>query len=153
ILLLGLGLRCAAACGLQYQLDHRWHREYLIEGDASGYWALAQNISAGQPYEIYDPPRHALRMPGFPALLAVSIRVFGDHKFPARLLLACLCSTAIGLNFFLGRELKDEQTGLIAAAFTAVSPVFVAFTPVLLSESVFAVALLGCLYCGVRLAK
>ncbi len=153
ILLLGLGLRCAAACGLQYQLDHRWHREYLIEGDASGYWELAKNIATGQPYAIYTPPRKALRMPGFPALLALSIRLFGDHKLPARLLLACVCSAGISLNFLLGRELKNEQVGLIAAAFTAISPVFIAFTPVLLSESSFAVALLGCLYCGVRLAK
>ena len=153
ILLLGLGLRCVAACGLQYQLDHRWHREFLIEGDASGYWELARSIANGEPYAIYTPPRKVLRMPGFPALLALSIRLFGDHKLPARLLLACLCSAGIYLNFLLGRELKSERAGLIAAAFTAISPVFVAFTPVLLSESSFAVALLGCLYCGVRVVK
>ncbi|MEO1978940.1 MAG: hypothetical protein ABGZ24_00305, partial [Fuerstiella sp.] len=45
-------------------------RPFLIDGDAIGYWELAEKIAAGEDYVVYD--RHVLRMPGFPLLLAAS---------------------------------------------------------------------------------
>ncbi|MCA9029326.1 MAG: glycosyltransferase family 39 protein, partial [Planctomycetaceae bacterium] len=148
ILLLGLILRVATAWTLQYQLDQRWQREFLILGDANGYWELGEKLAAGDEYRIYEPPRYALRMPGFPTLLAISINVFGNSKSAARIFMAVLCSLAPILCYFLGSKLRDERTGLIAALLTAISPVFIAFSPVLLCESVFSVALLGTLLPG-----
>lgn len=148
LILIGLALRLLAAGLLQFQLDHRWHREFLILGDANGYWELGEKLSRGETFGIYEPPRYALRMPGFPALIAVSIRLFGDSKFAARLFLAAFCTSAVWLNFQLGRTLKDDRTGVIAAGLTAISPVFIAFSPVLLCESAFAVALLWTLWLG-----
>jgi 4-amino-4-deoxy-L-arabinose transferase-like glycosyltransferase len=137
----GLCLRLGAACGLQYLLDQVWQREFLILGDANGYWELAERLAAGKDFAIYDPPRYVLRMPGFPGLLACSIQCFGPSKFAARLWLAALCALATYANYVLGSRLRDEQTGVIAAWLTAVSPVFVAFSPVVLSESTFATML------------
>lgn len=142
LIALGLGLRLVAAYGLQTLLDDRWHREFLILGDASGYWELGERLARGDEYRLHDPPRFALRTPGFPVVLALSIKLFGNNKFAARLLLSVLCTAAIGINFRLGQRLHSDCAGLIAAGLTAISPVFVAFSPVLLCESAFAVSLL-----------
>ena len=53
-------------------------RTFLIEGDANGYWELAQHIAAGEDYAIFQPPRRVLRTPGFPLLLAASIKVCSE---------------------------------------------------------------------------
>jgi 4-amino-4-deoxy-L-arabinose transferase-like glycosyltransferase len=151
VLLLALGLRGGAACGLQYLLDHHWQREFLIEGDADGYWRLAQQIATGGDYAVYTPPRYVLRMPGFPAVLAIPVWLFGPSLFAARLMLAGLGTFACWQVFALGRAVWNPQAGLIAAAYVAVSPVLVVFSVDILSETAFAVAMLWSLQCGQRL--
>ena len=125
----------------------------LIPGDADGYWELAQKIVAGKDYSIYSPPRYALRMPGFPVLLAVSQRLFGESTLAARCLLACIGTVACGLTYWLGRELCDHSTGLLAATYTALSPTLVLFSVLLLSETAFAATLLASLIAISRMAR
>ncbi|WP_437204619.1 ArnT family glycosyltransferase [Planctomicrobium sp. SH664] len=151
ILGVGLGLRLLAACGLQYLLETHWHRDFLIPGDAEGYWELGQRIARGEDFSIYSPPRFVLRMPGFPAILALSIRLFGESLFAARLVLALLGASACWLAFLLGRQAFGEKVGVIAAALTAICPVFVMFSVIVLSETSFAVTLLLGLMAGQRL--
>jgi len=153
ILLIALGLRTLAACGLQSLLDHRWHRDFLIAGDAEGYWLLAQQISAGEDYSIYTPPRYALRMPGFPALLAIPVTFFGPKLFAARLFLALIGTLGCWLVFRLGRDLFNARVGLIAAALAAVSPVLIVFSETILSETAFAVTMLWSLLAGHHLFR
>jgi len=153
ILLVALGLRLAAACGLQSLLETRWHRDFLIQGDAEGYWQLAQQIASGGNYAIHNPPRYALRMPGFPALLALPVAFFGPDLFAARLFLAGIGTLGCWLVYRLGTRIFDHQTGLLAAALAAVSPVMVVFTEVILSETAFAVTLLWSLLAGDRLYR
>ena len=69
VLAVALLLRLAAAFGLQAWLDGAG-REYLIPGDAEGYWMLAERIAEGEDYAVYDPPRRVLRMPRQPSSLA-----------------------------------------------------------------------------------
>ncbi|HEX6986148.1 MAG TPA: hypothetical protein VF170_12280, partial [Planctomycetaceae bacterium] len=59
ILAAALLLRLAAAVGVQVYLD-REGRDFLIPGDAEGYWMLAGRIAAGEEYAVYDPPRRVL---------------------------------------------------------------------------------------------
>ena len=80
ILLLALLVRVAAAIAIDQHVTSSG-RSFLIEGDANGYWELGQHIAAGEDYAIHQPPRYVLRTPGFPLLLAASIRVFGDSIF------------------------------------------------------------------------
>jgi 4-amino-4-deoxy-L-arabinose transferase-like glycosyltransferase len=142
ILLVALALRVGAACELQQLLDHRWNRPFLIDGDADGYWRLAQQIANGENYAIYTPPRFVLRMPGFPAVLAVSILAFGPRLFAARLLLAGVGTLACWLTAVLGRRLFDARTGLLAGAATALAPTLIVFSVEPLSETAFAATLL-----------
>lgn len=153
ILTCALLLRVGAACGLQYLLDHRWHRPFLIEGDADGYWRLAQAIANGDDYAVYTPPRYVLRMPGFPLLLAVSISLFGPSLLAARLYLALLGTVACWLVYLLGKQLSGERTGIIACGLSAISPVYIVFGVEILSETAFAATLVLGLIAGERLFR
>ena len=159
ILLGALLLRWASAGVLQDHLDQSPNRDFLIEGDAGGYWELGRRIASGEDYEIHQPPRQVLRMPGFPAVLAFSMKMvewMGGHDLrflAARMLLAGVGTLGCGLVYWLGKELFDETTGLIAAGLTAVMPTMVIFSVVILSETLFAAALLASLLAMSKLAK
>lgn len=153
VLLLAFVLRIAAAVTLQWQLDHVLHRQFLIEGDASGYLLLAERIADGKNYEIYTPPRRVLRMPGFPAFLALVMRAWGGGLLSLRIALCAVGTLACGLTYWLGRDLVGHQTGLVAAAMAAVSPVMTGFTPLILSETLFAACLLASLIALGRLFR
>ena len=144
VLMLALGLRVGAALAVQSYLDNAG-RAFLIPGDASGYWELGQKIANGEAYSAHEPPRRVMRMPGYPAFLALSIKLFGVRLIGVRLLQAVVGTIACWFVFLLGRELIDERTGLVAAALTAVMPTFVGFGALALTETLFAATLLGSL--------
>lgn len=153
LLLCGFVLRAGLAVGLQYRLDHVLHRPFLIEGDANGYWELAEKIAAGEEYAIYDPPRRVLRMPGFPALLAIPIKITGGSLLAARLVLAGVGTAACGLVYWLGKELFDARTGLIASVVTVISPVMAGFSVLVLSETLFTLGMTASLLAIARLVN
>ncbi len=138
-----LALRIVAVIAVQYYLNHVAlpPRQYVIEGDAAGYWHLARCIAQGDSYEIYTPPRYVLRMPGFPLLLAVSMRLFGESLLAARLVLATIGALGCVGVYQLGQRLFDHRIGWIAGGLAAVSPIFVGFSAIELTETVFAVSL------------
>ena len=136
-----LVLRVGAVFAVQHYLDEIAHRKYVIEGDADGYWQLAHHIVKGEPYQIYTPPRAVLRMPGFPLLLAGSIWAFGDSLFAARLVLATIGALGCVGVYWLGYRLVSPRVGLIASGLAAVSPIFVGFSAIELTETAFAVAM------------
>lgn len=152
-LFVALGLRLALALAVQYEVSKTPGRLCLIAGDAEGYWELAGQIAAGKPYSIYDPPRRLLRMPGFPMLLALPRFVFGDSPFAARILLAFVGTLACGLTYWLGHELAGETVGVLAAAYTAVSPPMALFSVLFLSEIPFAAGMLGSLIAAAKLFR
>ncbi len=151
IILAALVLRIGAAFWLQHDLDVNKKRPFLIMGDAQGYWDLGQKIADGKPYELYR--RQVLRMPGYPAFVAGSIRLaealgMSDKAhLVARLLMAGVGTLACGLVALLGRMLFDAPTGTLAAAIAAVAPPLVGFSVILLSETLFAATLLASLWC------
>jgi 4-amino-4-deoxy-L-arabinose transferase-like glycosyltransferase len=148
-----LFVRLWTAFCVQLLVSHTHGRLCLIPGDAEGYWELAGRIAAFQDYSIYDPPRHVLRMPGFPFLLALSRFCFENNPFAVRFVLAFVGTLGCGLVYWLGRELVSETVGLIAAAYTAISPTMVLFSVLFLSETAFAMALLASLVAAAKLAR
>ena len=153
ILLGALAARVGAAIVVQHWVDQTPGRLCLIEGDAAGYWDLARHLSRGEDFAIYDPPRYVERMPGFPLFLAGGMKLFGERPLPIRLMLALVGTTACGLVYLLGRELVDHSTGLMACLLAAISPSFVVFSVLFLSETLFAATLLASLIAFARLAK
>ena len=142
ILALAFVLRVVAAVWVQHYVSQTPGRLCLIAGDAEGYWELGQKLARGENFEIYQPPRQVLRMPGFPAILAISIGLFGDQVGAARIVLALVGTLACGGVYFLGAELFGRSLGLIAAGLAAVSPTCVVCSVMILSETAFALALL-----------
>ncbi len=145
ILLLALVGRLVAAWAVQQKVGDQL---CLIAGDAEGYWELARKMTAGQGFSLYDPPRHVHRMPGFTAVLALSMKLFGESPFAARCLLALIGTAACGAVYLLGRRLFDERIALIACGLTAISPVMTGFSVLLLSETLFALTLTLSLWCA-----
>src|SRR4029077_18208004 len=108
-----LAARLGAAVLVQHMVEKTPGRLCLIAGDAEGYWELARHLARGEDYAIYDPPRVAMRMPGFPLFLYVGIKTFGESVLCMRILLACVGTGACWLVYLLGRELVDHTTGLV----------------------------------------
>ncbi|MCG6157919.1 ArnT family glycosyltransferase [Rubinisphaera margarita] len=150
-LIFGLAViaRLVAAAVLNIALDRIPDRQFLIEGDASGYWILAHKIVDGEDFSLYNPPRYVMRMPGFPAVLAGSIAVFGDNLHAARYLLAILTSLAVFPACWLGFR-HSKWAGYLAGLIVAVMPSFVAFSVTILSECLFAVAIIWNIWAMVR---
>lgn len=153
LIVLGLGLRLGAAVVVEQIVSQTPGRLCLIEGDAEGYWELGRRLARGEAYELYDPPRRILRMPGFPVLIAASQLVFGDRVFPVRCLLAVIGTFGCWGVFLLGRELVNPQVGLLACAGVSLSPPLTAFSPLLLTETSFGTALVFSLLPVVRLCR
>ena len=152
-LFVAFGLRLGLALAVQYEVSKTPGRLCLISGDAEGYWELAGKVAAGEAYSIYDPPRRLLRMPGFPILLAIPRLIFGDTPIAARLLLVLVGTLACGLTYWLGYELAGHAVGLLAAAYTAVSPTMALFSVLFLSETAFAAAMLASLIAAAKLLQ
>ncbi|WP_459554428.1 ArnT family glycosyltransferase [Lacunimicrobium album] len=142
IAIVALTIRVGFGIAIQRQLDSQPGRFDLIEGDASGYWMLAQKIVTGQPYEIYNPPRQVHRMPGFPAILATSIAFFGDKPFPARMLLAVIGTASCMMVYVLTWQLFNTKIAFTAGMWAAISLPLAIFSVVFLSETAFAFAVL-----------
>ncbi len=151
VLLVAFVLRLVAAVAVERVVTAAG-REFLVEGDANGYWELARNLRHGS-YSVYDPPRYAVRMPGFPLLLAFGQLTTGSSRLGVRLELALLGTLTCLLVYLLGREVADEATALVAAAATAVSPVYAGLSVLVLSETAFAAAMLACLWGFARLTR
>lgn len=147
ILMVALVARLLAAVAVQQKVGDQL---CLIAGDAEGYWQLGKSMAAGQPFEFAKPPRQVHRMPGFPAVLALSMTMFGESRLAARVVLAILGTAACGAVYLLGRQLFDERVGLIACGMTAISPVMTGFSVLLLSETVFALTLTLSLWCAAK---
>ena len=138
IFVIALLLRLMAAVAIELQCD-QGGRQFLIEGDANGYWELAGTIVDGTDYEIGN--RHALRMPGFPMLLAMVRATCGDSVFAARVLIAIIGAAGCVFVYFLGVTLIEQRAGWFAGLWAATSPTLVGFTPLILTEAVFATTL------------
>ena len=153
VLLIALLLRLGAAVWIQARIDAQPGRFDLIEGDASGYWELARRLVHGEPYELYTPPRRVLRMPGFPLVIATGMVCLGERPLAIRCLLAVIGTLGCGLIYGMTSSLAGPRAALLAAFAAAVSPTFVVFSVLFLSETAFAVALVASVWSLVTLSR
>lgn len=144
LVILALALRIIAAVLIDGHVASQG-RQFLIEGDANGYWELGQKIAEGEEYSIYTPPRRVLRTPGFPLLLAGSIRLFGNSIFAASIVMAFVGAGCCWLTAVLARRVADNQIAIWALLMVAVSPLQIGSNVQILSETWFSFWLLLCL--------
>lgn len=146
ILLSALAVRLLAAILWDVYYAHGG----FVYGDSDGYWALAQNLASGKPYEYYG--RQIFRMPGYPLFLASLQTLFGTSMpiLYARLAGAVLGTICVWQTWTIARLLNGEKTGLTAASIAAVYPEFVLISPMILSETLFCVFMLAQIYFWIR---
>lgn len=150
VLLLALIARLTAAIVVERHVQHAG-RSFLVEGDANGYWDLGKSLAAGEEYSIHQPPRRVLRVPGFPLLLAASIRLFGEDIFAARCVLAVAGTGCCWLTWCLGSRLVMRRVGFWAALLMAIHPLQIINSVLILSENWFTFWMLASLLMLVKL--
>ena len=106
--LAGLGLRLAVTRGIWLDEAISIHQAHLSLHD------MFRNLYYGDRH----PPLHHLA-------LWLTVRAFGDSEFAVRIPSLIAGTLVIPALYELGRELYDRRTGLIAAAFAAVSPLLI----------------------------
>jgi hypothetical protein len=140
LLLFGLGAR--VAWGLAQPIS-----DEAIDRlpDQREYHSLAQNLLAGRGLQFYDRRFHdvvrAFRTPGYPAWIAL----WGAQVRRIRIAQAVLDTSTILAAYLLGKTLIDRSESdlgsLAAAVLVAVNPLLIAFSGLLLSETLFAAML------------
>ncbi len=108
LIVAGLALRLAVPRGIWLDEAITIHQAHLSLHD------LFRNLYFGDR----QPPLYHLT-------LWLTIRAFGDSEFAVRLPSLIAGTLVIPVLYALGRELYDRRTGLIAAAFAAISPLLV----------------------------
>lgn len=138
-----LVLRIVSVLAVEAYVGQRAESPFVISGDAEGYWMLAQRITSGSAYSVYEPPRQVHRMPGYPAWLAASMRLFGNSVSAVRWQTACLSTVICGLTCALAYACAGRVAGWCAAAWMAFSPTSVIFGSLVLSETLFTALLIA----------
>ncbi len=153
ILVAAAGLRFWSALGTQVREPFR--------GDAIDYVSYAYNLEQHGVYsrapgwragERQAPTPDAFRPPGYPALLTLALDGEPDAAFVRRaaLMQALLGSLTVLLAFLAGRLALGAGPALVVAAFVAISPHLIAHEAVLLSETLFTVAVAAVMIAGAR---
>ncbi|MBM84024.1 MAG: hypothetical protein CMJ78_26010 [Planctomycetaceae bacterium] len=146
ILLIAFAVRAVAAITVQKRLESTQPpQQFLIAGDANGYWELAENLIAGKGFTVHEPPRLAMRMPGFPMFFSMLMLATGKSMLAIRIGLALVGTLVVVMVYMLGRRLFSESIGLTAAAICAVLPPMAGFSVLVLSETLFALGLVASL--------
>ena len=148
--LFALALRLVAAVWVDDR-THRMDRRGIVAGDAGGYLDLAADVAAGREYAVSSGvhPRRAMRVPLFPILLAGPLALadrLDDVKptvrmWPCRFAVALCGTLAVWGVGRLGDVVGGTRVGAVAAWLAAVNPLGIAFSTMLLSESLFAALL------------
>lgn len=123
------------------------HTETPPLSDPQYYHATATNIAEGRGYSVAvrdgqfvsgpGSEGTAFWSPGYSFALAPFYKLFGAEQRAAKLFNAVAGALTVLPVFYLGRRLRGDACGLIAAALFAVAPSLIYWTASLFSESLF----------------
>ncbi len=104
--------------------------------DTLSYDEIAHHLVAGEGFRDDDDDR-ASRLPGYPLFMAAHRALFGDSYLPIRITQALLGALTCLLLWRLARPILGEGPALSAAAVTAVYPLLVVSSTLLLIEPLY----------------
>ena len=117
-------------------LDATW---YFLEAGV-----LRHDYAFAEPQVfLVDRAATAAFPPLYPGMLGFVQAVFGDAIRTSQLAGAFLGGATIALTGLIGRRVADETTGLVAAAFAALSPMLIAVDGSMMAETLFVPLVLG----------
>ena len=137
----GTLLLCILAAGLIARIATVALFHPPLFSDDIDYVALGKSLAHGEGYQLEGHPT-AYRPPGYPLLLAVSFRLFGESLLPVRAAQAAADLLSCFLVFLLGRRLFSERAGLIGAGIFALFPMEILYVSIMMTETVFTTLLL-----------
>lgn len=119
-------------------------------GDSYQYDAIGWNIANGAGFSVQPGVPTPERAPGFPFFLSILYSLFGHSLLMAALAQALLGALTCLLLYDMARRLFDERTAMAAAWAACFYPVSVAYTGLLLSETLFTFFFALCLALFIR---
>jgi 4-amino-4-deoxy-L-arabinose transferase-like glycosyltransferase len=119
----------------------------FVAGDPFFYNTFAQAIAAGAGFVSLHGDATAQWPPGYPAILAVIFKLFGQKIILAKLLNVLLGTATCLLAYLIGKRVWNRNVGLVAAGVLALFPGQVFLPTLIMSEvpATFLVALFVCL--------
>ncbi|MDO8802802.1 MAG: glycosyltransferase family 39 protein [Elusimicrobiota bacterium] len=118
--------------------------------DAYQYDTIGWNIASGAGFSLQPGFPTPERAPGFPFFLSLVYFLFGHSLLMATLAQAVVGALTCLLLYDLAKRLFDERTAMAAAWFACLYPVTVAYTGLLLSETLFTFFFVLCICLFVR---
>lgn len=113
--------------------------------DSKGYLDLAESLRTSGTFESTDQHTEGIRTPGYPLFIAV-VRLLAGPGVAAVIGAQVLLSVGVaGLLFLLGQRVGGRSVGWAAAFFWALNPNSIFWPFMILSETLFAGLLVGCL--------
>lgn len=116
-------------------------------GDGLWYHLFARDILRFGTYQFSDGSPGCLWPPGWSGVLAALYFVFGDHPEVGVIANALSGAATVSLIIFLGTNLFDRRTGLIAGGLYAIWPGLIFYVPTMYTESFFNLLLALLLTC------
>ncbi len=117
-----------------------------LKSDALQYDILAFSLASGNGYILKDDEPNITRAPLFPLFLAAVYKIV-DHRPEVARISVCFLGTLIVLIIYLiGKESFTKIHGIISAAVASIYPPLVYISYEVLSENLFTLLLLICIY-------
>lgn len=137
-----LALSLILRAGYSFYLSER-----LTFPDEIRYDRIAQELITGRGFVSSSTS------PGYPVFLASIYGFYGRSFLTVRVVQALLGTGLILLIYLIGKNLFNQKVGLLAAFLSALDPVAIFFTGLLLSETLYSFILLAAVYFWLKLSR
>lgn len=150
-----LGLILVAFCLIKFSLIYLDGSSYTLHSDDVGYVESAKIWYHTGQFTYNDPTRHTLFItPALPAFIMLLIKLTGSEGVLLEQTIRVVQTLMIALSFYLlfviGRRLLHQRVALLAVAISACYiPLWLA-SNLILTESLFILALMILIYCFMR---
>ena len=142
VFLVALALRLGCVFARPFEVTgERGGAAALGYPDEREYHAIAHNVLSERDLRD-NRGRRASRAPGYPLFLASVYSIAGERPFVAKLAQAFVGAVMCIAVMALARRFFGEPAGLFAGALAAVYPFLIAYSALLLSETIFTLLLL-----------
>jgi 4-amino-4-deoxy-L-arabinose transferase-like glycosyltransferase len=112
-------------------------KQLPVGADSLEYDRIALNLLSGHGFSIIPGVPTPVRPPLYPYFLSFIYRVSGHNFFVVRCLQAALSAANCALVYLSGRKIFGEKIGRLAAAAMVFYPADIAYTGMILTESLF----------------
>ena len=107
-----------------------------VESDAVQYDTLARSLASGRGFSENGEPSHG-RGPVYPFFLSIIYRIFGHSYLAVRIAQSFLGAIVCWLIYLIGKRTYNSTIGLIAMGLSSVYPVFIAYSGLLMTETLY----------------